>query len=110
MNIITDFNKFLNEDVITDKMRDTTSAYNKYKSRVKSFIKEDDMEKSREDFEKFLANLPENEKSASDMLRSAYSVEQMILQIDKLQQNKKEIEQQILDRTKELNDLKNKIK
>jgi hypothetical protein len=110
-NEVKKFDAFINEDLeqTTDMMSNTVNVYNKYKSKVVSSIDKEDLSKSEEDFNNFIASLPENEREASDMLRSLFSSEAMKIKIDGLEEQKKQIEEQIASRIKELKDIQSNL-
>lgn len=110
-NEVKKFDVFINEDLeqTTDAMANTVEVYNKYKSRVLSSINKDDLAKTEEDFNNFIEGLPDNEKGASDMLRSLYSSEIIKVNIEKLQEDKVKIEEQIATRIKELRDIQSNL-
>ena len=105
------FDAFINEDLeqTTDVMANTVNVYNKYKSKVVSTIDSEDLTKSEEDFSKFIDGLPDNEKEASDMLRSLFSSEAMKVKIEQLEKQKVQIEEQIASRIKELRDIQSNL-
>ncbi len=89
-------------------------AYNKHKSKVTNMFTNvktaEDMEKLTTEFENFINSLPENEKGASDMLRTLYSSEKIKIDIKNLELQKKSIEEQILSRMDELKKMSNNLK
>jgi hypothetical protein len=109
--IIKKYEAFLNEELeqTTDMMENTVKVYNKYKGRVVSSIDKEDIQKSEEDFNNFIEGLPDEEKEASDMLRSLFASEVMKLKIDSLEEQKKQIEEQIAERIKELRDIQSNL-
>ena len=106
------FNNFINEELeqTIENMEGTTNAYTKYKAKVMSMADEKDINKSQEDFEAFIDSLPDEEKSATDMLRSLFSSEMMQISIKKLEDDKKRIEEQIKNRLEELKNIQSKLK
>ena len=110
-NEVKKFDAFINEDLeqTTDAMANTVQVYNKYKSKVVSTIDSEDLAKSEEDFSKFIEGLPDNEKEASDMLRSLFSSEAMKVKIEQLEKQKVQIEEQIASRIKELRDIQSNL-
>ena len=110
-NEVKKFDDFLNEELeqTTQAMANTANVYKKYKNRVIAGIDKDDIEKTEEEFNTFIDGLPDNEKEASDMLRSLYSSEMIKVSIDKLQEDKKVIEEQINARIKELKDIQSNL-
>lgn len=105
------FDEFINEELepTIKVMQDTTAIYNKYKSKVKSFIKTDDIQGSQATFTKFIESLKEDEKGASDMLRSYFSMELLVVKINQLKNDKVQIDKEIQERIKELNTIKSKL-
>ncbi len=91
-------------------MDNTVKAYNKYKSQVLGLINPKDMDDSQKKFDALITSLSEQDKGASDMLRSLYSSEAMKIAIDKLKEDKKKIEEQINIRLKELQEIQQKLK
>lgn len=108
--MIKKFYDFISEDVNTDTMKKNISVYNRYKGRVSSMVKKDDIEKSNEDFEKLISSLREDEKGATDLLRTLFSAEKLKVRIEKLNDDKKDIDEQIRMRQAELRDIQSKIK
>ncbi len=107
------FNEFfLNEELeeTTEHMENTAQTYSKYKNKVVNSIDPEDIQASQENFEKFISNLPEEEKSASDMLRALFSSEMIKISIEKLESDKKRIEEQISNRIEELKSLQANMK
>jgi hypothetical protein len=100
-------------DSNVNAMSASVVAYNKHKSKVTNMfnnVKSEDMEKLSTDFENFIKGLPENEKGASDMLRTLYSSEKIKVDIKNLETQKKSIEEQILSRMDELKKISNNLK
>jgi hypothetical protein len=91
-NKIKKWNDYLNEDFdqSLDNMKNTTAVYNKYKNRVVSTIDKENLDESSENFEKFIDGLPDNEKEASDLLRSLFNSEMMKLKIESLETQKQQ--------------------
>jgi hypothetical protein len=102
---------FINEELeeTTDMMANTASVYQKYRNKVVSSIDKEDLSKSEDEFNDFISSLPENEREASDMLRSLFSSEAMKIKIDGLEEQKKQIEEQISARIKELKDIQSNL-
>lgn len=112
-NEVKKFNEFfLNEELedTTQHMQDTSQAYAKYKNKVMNSIDPEDIQGSQEKFEDFISKLPEDEKAASDMLRALFSSEMIKVSIEKLQNDKKKIEEQISTRMEELKTLQANLK
>lgn len=110
------FETFINEELgdsqesqTVNMMANTADVYQKYKNKVVASVDKTDVQKSEEEFNKFIDGLPDNEKEASDMLRSLFSSEMMKVSIEKLQQDKKAIEEQISARIKELKDIQSNL-
>lgn len=95
-------------------MQNNTQTYTKYQGKITSMFSNaktsDDIAKVSKDFETFITSLPENEKGATDMLRALFSSEKIKVDINLLQNQKKEIEKQIQQRMKELQDMSAKLK
>jgi len=94
------FNEDFNKSVET--MTDTTNVYNKYKSKVTSMVNSEDLNASAENFDKFVSSLNDQEREASDLLRTLFNSEMIKAKIDLLEQNKKDIEEEIKNRMEEL--------
>ena len=117
-NNIKKFNDFkINEevdgnsefDVSVNTMKNTTDVYNKYKGKINSFIKSEDLNKSSEDFNKFIENLNDEEAEASDLLRSLFNSEMLKEKIQLLEQNKKQIEEELKSRIEQLKQMQNNL-
>jgi hypothetical protein len=110
-NEVKKFIQFINEDLeqTTDMMSNSVNVYKKYKNKVVSGINKEDIGKSEEDFNKFIESLPDNEREASDMLRSLFTSEAMKIKIESLEKQKIEIEEQISVRIKELKDIQSNL-
>lgn len=111
---IKKFNDFkINEaDTNKDILQNTANIYNKYKSKIVSMfsnIKEENLSKVSEDFEKFISSLPEAEKNASDLLRTLFSAEKMKYEIKSLETRKKDIDLQIQQRVKDLKQISDNL-
>ena len=112
-NDVKKFKEFLlNEELeeTTKNMQDTAQVYSKYKNRVVNTIDSEDIQGSQEKFEKFLDSLPDNERDASDMLRTLFSSEMLKYAIEKLENDKKKIEEQIQNRMDELKNMQSNLK
>jgi septin family protein len=103
-NKIKKWNDYLNEDFdqSLDNMKNTTAVYNKYKNRVVSTIDKENLDESSENFEKFIDGLPDNEKEASDLLRSLFNSES-------LETQKQQIQEELQARIKELKDIQSNL-
>lgn len=112
---IKKFAEYIKEEIDTNVnvMKNNVDTYSKYKSKVTTFFsnaKAEDMEKIGADFDTFINSLPDNEKGASDMLRTLYSSEKIKFDIKSLETKKQEIDTQIQQRMKELQEISNNIK
>ena len=103
--------KKFNEDFNTsvETMSNTTVVYNKYKGKVSTMVKSEDLNKSAEEFDKFINGLNDQEKEASDLLRTAFNAEMIKAKIDLLEQNKKDIEEEIKNRMEELKSIQGSL-
>lgn len=115
MKIIIKFDDYVNEaeDVNKTSIQNNTVVYNKYKNNVISIFnnkKPEDADKINEEFEKFITGLPENEKGASDLLRTLFSSEKLKFDIKGLEIKKKEIDEQITQRMNDLRQISANIK
>ena len=125
--IVKSFEDYVNKDYVNEEVAPTTStmdsnlsaiqnsntAFTKYQGKITGMFanaKSTDMEKISKDFESFITSLPENEKGGSDMLRILFSSEKIKFDIKSLQQGKIDIDTQIQQRTKELQDISAKLK
>lgn len=96
--------KTFNEDFeqSVDTMSNTTAVYNKYKGKVSTMVNSEDLNKSAEEFDKFVNGLNDQEREASDLLRTGFNSEMIKAKIELLEQNKKDIEEEIKNRMEEL--------
>ena len=108
---IKNYSDYIKEDLDTsvDKMKSASDTYNRYKSRVVSIVNQDDLEKASEDFNSFIDSLNDDEKNASDLLRSLYSTEILSKKIENLEMKKQEIEEEIKLRSDELKEMQDKL-
>ena len=107
MKKLKKFNEDFNQSV--DTMKNTTATYSKYKGRISTMVNSEDLEKSSEDFENFIQRLPDAEKESADLLRSLFNSEMMKAKIEKLQVDKKAIEEELGARIKELQDMQSNL-
>ena len=98
-----------NFDQSIDTMKNTTVVYNKYKNKINTIIQAEDLNKSAEDFNKFIESLSDEEKEASDLLRSYFNSEMIKEKIELLEQNKQDIEKEIKSRIEELKAIQNSL-
>lgn len=108
---IKNWNDYLKEDLdqSLDSMKNTTNVYNKYKNRVVSTIDKENLDESSENFENFIDGLSDDEKEASDLLRSLFNSEMMKLKIENLEEQKKQIQEELNSRMKELKDIQSNL-
>jgi hypothetical protein len=119
MDSVKKYNQFIKEaneiplDNNLNAIKANTLVYNKYKTKVSTMFsnaKAEDIGKISTDFDKFILSLPEAEKGGSDMLRTLFSSEKMKFNIKGLEQQKKDIDIEIQNRIKELQNITNKLK
>lgn len=101
------FNEDFDQSI--DTMKNTTVVYNKYKNKVNTIIQAEDLNKSAEDFNKFIESLSDEEREASDLLRSFFNSEMIKEKIELLEQNKQDIEEEIKSRIEELKAIQNSL-
>lgn len=105
----------IDEAVTTDSNDESIKAnmltYNKYKTKIIAMFsdKTKDATIISTDFDKFINNLPEPEKGASDLLRSLFQSEKIKLDISTLETKKKDIESQLNQRMTELKEIMARI-
>ena len=111
MSKIKKYNDYLNEDFdqSVENMKSSSDVYNKYKNRVSTMINPESSEESSDEFEKFLETLPDDEKEASDLLRSLFNSEMMAVKIELLEKQKKDIEEELKQRIDDLKELQNRL-
>lgn len=98
-------------DTNTESIKNNMLTYNKYKSKIISMFtdKTKDVNVITTDFDKFINNLPETEKGASDLLRSLFQSEKIKKDITNLETKKKDIETQLNQRMTELKEIMSRL-
>ena len=103
------FNEENDFDQSVNTMKNTSEVYTKYKQKVTNMINSEDLNKSTEDFNNFIESLSEEEKTASDLLRSYFNSEMMRAKIEELEANRKAIEEEIAKRIEELKQMQSNL-